>query len=139
MPCDRNGCVFALGRSRNRETNKYRFSSTKDSEYITLGPQNIQVRLTSSTEHSVSLTSCLLVGEFISVLVCCFVFFWLDLCASSSEMDSTSPSKAGMLRSDRTLTEKMFLAGVVPVLCCTARRPSGEPERRRSAGERGVS
>ncbi|CAK9057204.1 unnamed protein product [Durusdinium trenchii] len=27
---------------------------------------------------------------------------------------------AGMLRSDRTLTEKMFLAGVVPVLCCTA-------------------
>ena len=29
-----------------------------------------------------------------------------------------------MLRSDRTLTEKMFLAGVVPVLCCTAGRPS---------------
>jgi len=27
---------------------------------------------------------------------------------------------AGMLRSDRTLTEKMFLAGVIPVLCCTA-------------------
>jgi len=27
---------------------------------------------------------------------------------------------AGMLRADRTLTEKMFLAGVVPVLCCTA-------------------
>lgn len=29
-------------------------------------------------------------------------------------------AKAGMLRSDRNLTEKMFLAGVVPVLCCTA-------------------
>ena len=27
---------------------------------------------------------------------------------------------AGMLRADRTLTEKMFLAGVIPVLCCTA-------------------
>jgi activating signal cointegrator complex subunit 3 len=27
---------------------------------------------------------------------------------------------AGMLRSDRTLTERMFLAGVVRVLCCTA-------------------
>lgn len=29
-----------------------------------------------------------------------------------------------MLRSDRTLTEKMFLAGVVPVLCCTVGRLS---------------
>ncbi|CAE8602021.1 unnamed protein product, partial [Polarella glacialis] len=27
---------------------------------------------------------------------------------------------AGMLRADRSLTEKMFLAGVIPVLCCTA-------------------
>lgn len=38
----------------------------------------------------------------------------------------SSVVEAGMLRSDRTLTEKMFLAGVVPVLCCTARRPCGD-------------
>ena len=31
-----------------------------------------------------------------------------------------------MLRSDRTLTEKMFLAGVVPVLCCTVRELRAE-------------
>lgn len=40
---------------------------------------------------------------------------------------SASIVQAGMLRSDRTLTEKMFLAGVVPVLCCTARKPCGRP------------
>ena len=74
LPCP---AMIEMGaRSRNRETNKYRWSSTKDSEYITLGPQNM-VRLTSSTEHSVSLTSSLLVSELISLLVCCFVFFLL--------------------------------------------------------------
>lgn len=38
---------------------------------------------------------------------------------SGAFVKTTRRTEAGMLRSDRTLTEKMFLAGVVPVLCCT--------------------
>ena len=136
LPCP--AMIETGARSRNRETNKYRWSSTKDSEYITLGPQNM-VRLTSSTEHSVSLTSCLLVSELISLLVCCVVFFFGSIFVPLPvRWTATAPARRACCVPTARWRRRCSSPGWS--LCCAA-RPGDRAcaERRRRAGERGVS